>query len=480
VRGLERHFVRLSTLGALIGLALAASGCQEPRSYAIRWRVEPRTTTDPPTAEPQTVEMSNPSVCSRAGVSDIEVWVFDELNQLADRFESPCFPGRFRTEGGAIRGATLSPGDYTLIIAGTRANGLPWGTCPDETAAPDDSGDTDADTDGFVDAADTADTDGDDTALCTGASVSGFLGATAAAGAPLCVEGECNVGLDTCDCTTFTVEAEKTRRLDDFVLAAPPDCEDGIDGDEDGLVDQLDPGCQLGVSESTPVLSPELELSISVLSGNPVADCDNIGVGALSLTIDGNEVDPILCNIGTTRFSTPLAVGSHTLTVTGVEGTGTFTPLTVEKSLEFSVNDRGVASPRSIEIDFADVDLLEPLEGPIWFLYEFAPEQDEQGPLYCKDVGATDVRYRVLDLGGQEVSSFPAPLDGSLTPCVSMPVISDERPRWGGYMVEIEAFNADGDLCWSNADDPAFLTPTESELAVVPRAENAPASCFNG
>lgn len=460
-----------------MGLALAASGCQEQRSYAIRWRVEPRTTTEPTTVEPQDVEMSSPSVCSRAGVSDVEVWVYDELNRVADQFDRPCFPERFRQEGGSIRGATLSPGDYTLIIAGTRANGLPWGTCPAGSVAPDDSGDTD--TDGFV-GSDDEDTDGDDTALCTGNSVFGFLNAAVAAGTPMCNDGECNVGLDSCDCTTFTVEAEKTRRLDDFVLAAPPDCEDGIDGDEDGLVDQLDPGCQLGVSESTPVLNPEIELSISVLSGNPVADCGNIGVGALSLTIDGNEVDPILCNIGTTRFSTPLAVGSHELTVVGVDGTGTFTPLTVEKTLDFSVNDLGVASPSSLEIDFADVDLLEPLEAQIQFQYEFAPDEGEEGPLYCGDVGATDVRYRILDLGGQPISSFTAPLDGSLSPCTPARVVSLEAPRWGGYTVEVEAFNADGDLCWSNADAPALLTPTEAQTAILPPAEGAPASCFNG
>ncbi len=340
---------------------------------------------------------------------------------------------------------------------------------------PDDSGDTD--TDGFVG---TEDTEGDDTALCTGNSVFGFLNAAVAAGTPLCNDGECSVGLDSCDCTTFTVEAEKTRRLDDFVLAAPPDCEDGIDGDEDGLVDQLDPGCQLGDSESTPVLVPEIELNVSVLSGNPLADCGNIGVGALGLTIDGNAVDPILCNIGTTRFSTPLAVGSHDITVVGVDGTGTFSPVTVEKSLEFSVNDLGVASPRTLDIDFSDVDLLEPLEAQLQFQYEFSLPDDEGESVLCAEVGTPDVRYRVLDLGGQQLNSLAAPLDGSLSACTPARVVSLEAPRWGGYAIEIEAFNADGELCWSNADAPALLTPREAQTAVVPPADGAPASCFSG
>lgn len=423
--------------------------------------------------------MTNPAVCSRAGVSDVEVWVLDEFNGVADQFDRPCFPDRFRTRGASVGGDTIRPGEYTLLIAGTRANGLPWGTCPEgSTVAPEESGDSD--TDGFVGAE-----DGDeDTELCTGDSVFGFLAAAAAAGTPMCTDGECNLGLDSCDCTTFTVEAEKTSRLDDFVLAAPPDCEDGIDGDADGLVDQLDPGCVLGDSESTPVLVPEIELNVSVLSGNPVADCGNILVGALGLTIDGNEQDPILCNIGTTRFSTPLAVGPHELTVVGIRSIeGAFTPVTVEKSLEFDVNDLGVATPRSLEIDFADIDLLEPLEAQIQFLYAFAiPGDDGTEEVNCSDarVGAPDVRYRILDLGGQPVNSFGAPLDGSLSACSIGNVVSLEAPTWGGYTVEIESFNADGDLCWSNAGAPAPLTPREAQRAVLELAADAPASCING
>lgn len=459
-----------------MGLALAASGCQEQRSYAIRWRVEPRTGTEPETAEPQDVEMSNASVCSRAGVSDVEVWVVDELNRVVDQFDRPCFPERFRQAGGSIRGATLSPGDYTILVAGTRANGLPWGTCLGDSSTEDPS---DSDTDGFVG----DDTDGD-SAVCTGESVRGFLAAADALGTPMCNDGVCNVGLESCDCTTFTVEAEKTQRLDDFVLAAPPDCEDGIDGDEDGLVDQLDPGCQLGDSESTPVLVPEIELNVSVLSGNPSADCNNVGVGALGLTVDGNEQDPILCNVGRTRFSTPLAVGPHELSVVGIRSIdGAFAPITVEKSLSFSVNELGVATPRSLEVDFADTDLLEPLEAQVQFRYEFAiPGDDEATAAFCSDdrLGVEGVRYRVLDLGGQPVSTFAAPLDGSLSACSIAPVVSLEAPTWGGYAIEIEAFNADDELCWSNADAPTLLTPSEAQAAVLAPVDGAPADCFNG
>lgn len=459
MRRLKRRFVRISTLGALVGLTLAA-GCQEPRSYALRWRIEPRPDVElPDTTEPQDEEMNNASICSRSGVSKVEVWVIDELDQVADTFERPCFPERFRQPGGVIRGATIPPGDYTIILAGTRANGLPWGECPGESGE-------------------------GETPSCNGRSVSSFLNGAVIEGLELCQDGTCNVGLESCDCQEFTVVADKTERLPDFVLAAPPDCEDGIDNDEDGLVDQLDPGCQLGESESTPALSPELSINLSVLSGHPTADCGNIGVGALALSIDDVELEPIFCEVGTSRLTTPLSVGNHTLTITGVQSASTPTPLTVAKSFPFAVNDLGVTEPSAIEVDFSDIDLLEPLEAQVQFFYDMAlpaAEGEQAEVVGCDDdrMAATEFRYRILDLGGQEVTSVAvAPADGSSEECTDGRVISLETLEWGVYTAEIEAFNADGELCWSNADAPGLLVPREAEAFTLQPVADAPASCF--
>ena len=457
MRRLKRRFVRISTLAALGGLTLAAAGCQEPRSYAVRWRIEPQAdVAEPETVESQDEEMTTAAICARTGVSKVEVWVFDELDVVADNFEYPCFPERFRRPGGAVRGATLSPGDYTILVAGTRANGLPWGECPGASGE-------------------------GDTPSCDGASVASFLNGALREDIDLCTDGSCGVGLDSCDCQTFTVQADKTNRLPDFSLAAPPDCENGVDGDADGLVDQLDPGCQLGDSESTPVLSPEIALSLSVLSGNPAADCGNVGIGALALSVDGNELDPIPCEVGLSRLTTPLSVGSHELSITGVQSAAAPNPITVAKTFPFAVNDLGVTDPPQIEVDFADVDLLEPLEAQVQFFYQLTLP-DEEEAVFCNDgrIGATEYRYRVLDLGGQQVSGLSAPLDGSAATCSVANVVSLEALQWGVYTVEIEAFNADGDLCWSNADAPALLTPRESEVVEVQLVEGAPDSCITG
>lgn len=402
--------------------------------------------------------MTNPSVCARSGVSQVEVWVFDELDRLADQFVRPCFPERFRRSGGAVRGATLPPGDYTVLVAGTRANGRAWGPCLGED--------------------------------CDGGSVQSYLAAAIEADQPLCVDDECNVGLDTCDCDRFTVEADRLARLPDFVLGAPPDCEDGIDGDQDGLVDGLDPGCQLGASESTPVLNPEIALSLSVLSGNPNADCKSLRLGTLAIAIDDEPLDRILCNVGVTRFSTPLSVGEHQLSVTGLDGTGE--EATVEKVSDFIVNDRGVIEPEQLEVDFADVDMLEPIDALVNFQLQLqVPQSNDTTTCLDERVGAVDFRVRLLDIGGEPI--VPAPqsaigrLDGSSVSCsveggltLAAASISTLDPqRWGAYLLEFEAFGADGQLCWTNADDPTPLAPQETVGVVARPVEQLPAGCFS-
>lgn len=450
----------------LVTAALAATGCQDKRSYAVRWRVEPRSqpTAEPPaTTRPQDEEMTNPSVCARAGVSHVEVWVLDQdrpaitfFDTVVDVFERPCFPERFRRPGGAVRGGTLGPGNYTIVVAGTRANGVPWGSCIE----PD-----------------------DDELECSTATVENILSAAWFSDVDVCDGGECTSGLDSCDCRNFEVVADQLNRLPDFTLPAPPDCEDGIDGDEDGLVDQLDPGCQLGTSESTPVLSPEIALSVSVLSGNPNAGCNNIGVGMLDVTIDGEPVDALDCSIGRTRFTTPLNVGPHELTLTGIRGN---VPVTVEKTFEFEVTEFGVTEPPVLEVDFADVDLLEPLFAGVRFSATFRlPGSDDVALCSAGAVGATDFRYRVLDMGGEPVrppllSSSGIPLEGSSTSCSSAEITSVQSVRWGGYLMEFEAYTDDGELCWSNADDPTVLVPSEVVVGVAEPVDGAPAECFGG
>lgn len=469
MRRLKRAFVRLSSSGLLLAV-LVASGCQEVPSYAVRWRIAPRPGEEhPQTPEPQDEEMTNPSVCARSGVSQVEVWVFDEArpgtfaDKVVDVFRRPCFPERFRRSGGAVRGATLSPGDYTMIVAGTRANGAAWGPC---AAAEGDSS-------------------------CEGSSVETYLRAAYDAELPLCSNGECDAALGTCDCTDFTVVADRVERIPDFVLNAPPDCEDGIDGDEDGLVDALDPGCQLGSSESTPVLNPELSISLSVLSGNPNADCTSLGLGSLALTVDGEPLDPISCDIGVSSFSTPLSVGDHQLGVIGLDSARS--AATVEKVFDFVVNDFGVTEPTLLEVDFADVDMLQPIDALVRFQLQLqVPDSSDTVTCLDDSVVADDFRVRLLDVAGEPIVPSPRSsagrLDGHSVTCeleggttlgaASLSTVN--ALRWGGYLLEFEAYNADGELCWSNADDPTPLAPRQSVSVVATPVEDAPASCFDG
>jgi hypothetical protein len=120
----------------------------------------------------------------------------------------------------------------------------------------------------------------------------------------------------------------------------------------------------------------------------------------------------------------------------------------------------------------------------VQFFYDMAlpaAEGEQAEVVGCDDdrMAATEFRYRILDLGGQEVTSVAvAPADGSSEECTDGRVVSLETLEWGVYTAEIEAFNADGELCWSNADTPGLLVPREAEAFTLQPVADAPASCF--
>ncbi|MEM6289745.1 MAG: hypothetical protein AAGA54_00725 [Myxococcota bacterium] len=462
--------MRRSTVCGLLACASLLAGCQETPSYSVRWRVADRPGIDAaPTPEPQDEVMTNPIACSRNGVSLVELAIFDSLGEFVDFIDRPCFPEAFRNGRAAINGNVLSPGDYTAIMWGTRASGATWGTClPDDDVTDDFDG------------------------LCDGVNGLSFIAEALRQNFELCEDGVCPGGLLTCECKSFSVRADRTTRIPDFTLDAPPDCEDGIDSDGDGLVDQLDPGCQVADLESTPVLTPELLLSLSVLSGNPNANCGSIRVGRLGLTIDGEALDPIDCNVGRTRFSFPLAAGPHTFGVVGLAAPQNVEAATVEKTIEFTVSQSGVATPREFEVDFRDIDLVEPLEAVGSFTYGFelpdelleVPEGEDpptQTFVDCNDPLLDDKTLSIRALGPSGVALDPPLLTmggQALDASCSAAAVITETVRWGTYLIEVEATNEDGDVCWTNAGSPEALIPSEAVAVLLDPAEDAPASCF--
>ncbi len=81
-------------------------------------------------------------------------------------------------------------------------------------------------------------------------------------------------------------------------------------------------------------------------------------------------------------------------------------------------------------------------------------------------------------IGRLNGSSLTCELQGGITLGAAHSTL--EALRWGGYRLEFEAFGADGELCWSNADNPTPLAPQERVGVVAVPVEGAPASCFGG
>lgn len=492
MRRLKRRIVRLSPLAGFVGLSLfALSGCADEPSYAVRWRIEPRA--DDPTIEiaPDNERMTNATLCSRNGVYSVELSIFDVFNRRIDEINRPCFPQAFRNREAVIEGNPLPPGEYVAVMHGHRANGQKWLDCDFE-----DFGSAGELTDGDSADAQVEDSDDDMSVGC-------------ASEPPFCEDGSCVAGSNTCDCQSFTVREDEVTRLEDFVLGAPPECEDGIDSDGDGLVDGADPGCQAGNSEGLPVLRPELLFDVSFF-GAKTMNCPD--VSALEFSIDDELLEVRPCGTGAIRLSATLSEGVHTLAIVGLNAIPTDAvpreAITVERTFEFEVSPTGAAQPGVFPVDFSDVDFLTPIIRSARFTINLELPPDEEGGepklVQCtpsedeneneEETTAMSYAIRLLDGAGEvvrpTVSTIDSrPLDGSLAPCVASQLASDAI-EWGAYQVTAEAFNEDGELCFTNAERPAVgdmsavpatpasLNPIVATQVVLALVEGAPDSCL--
>jgi hypothetical protein len=283
----------------------------------------------------------------------------------------------------------------------------------------------------------------------------------------------------TCDCLTIDVEEDRTLILDELVLEAPPECEDGIDNDQDGLVDGSDPGCSVGgISESDDITSVQFRLTASFLGSNRNATCAGVGIPQFAMfakdldaaaspadcddgndndgdnLIDGDdpgcalgnaEADELLrtsCRPDPFFFTSELAAGNYELRLVGL-GPGSL-PATRAQTVAFNLEGRGGFV--EAEIDFADADFLEPLRrsSVIPLSFQSAPGST---PHRCEsivgDLVIDALRVTVLDARGEPLSppildAEGNPLDGSLIDCPPAN-LRTETLTWGGYLVDVEA-----------------------------------------
>ena len=185
----------------LLGGLVALGACREPPSWSVRWRVAPRPdmVVDPTTTDDEDV-LLNGVECSRVGVSVVDlISIAAEFDDpfIVDRRLKPCWAPAMEDPNRTLGGPALEPGRYELIARGLRASREPWTYCFVE-------GDAEVCPDPFT--------------------------------APRCEEDEngspvCQRGYGSCDCRFIDVAEGETLQIRDFVIDAPPECEDGIDGE---------------------------------------------------------------------------------------------------------------------------------------------------------------------------------------------------------------------------------------------------------
>lgn len=430
--------------GLVLGVLALATACQEPPSYAVRWRVRPRPgMQSEPTATPQNPEMNNPVACSRVGISTVDIRVYDDVGSLVDQRTHACFPRAFGSEGAAVTGGTIAPGEYTVVVRGARANRVPWGDCVpglDDDCVP--SCDEQA-------------------------------------------EARCGEGFDSCDCTSLSVREDTTVRLPDLVLDAPPECEDGIDNDNNGLTDARDPACQRGDSEDGNFTNALLLLRVSAFNDNPNVTCRGLGVDFV-IEIDPEDggagcgtqcadkrITP--CELGDIPLSVQTGVGDHTMVFTAVQGA---TQLTTPRVFDFNVSASGAINPTLFEIDIRDTDFIDPVVASTAFSIGFATPS---GPTrLCEpphgNLEITQVTMDLVDASGTTVAppvrlTDGVPLNGEPFAC-PITVLNTEPLQWGVFAARLQGLNADGVACFTTTGAGIQLAPGGSTQLVLERNDS--------
>jgi hypothetical protein len=447
---------------------------------------------DPGTSGPG---VQNPNECTRVGIVSVEVTAFDDFGIFVDQRKYPCYPREFFSPRGTARGAVVSDGSYEIVVRGVRRNGLGW------TGVGADLGEF-ADGTPIIDRTPRCDKDTE----------------------------TCETGFFSCDCRFIDTEEGHTVLLDDLVLEPPPECEDGIDNDTDGLVDGVDPGCSIGgVSEFDDISSVQFQVETSVLGRNPNATCGGVGLSEFAFFVhnlsdpagpsdcsDGadNDGDDLIdeadpgCALGSSEsdelgttpcrlapffFTTDLSAGSYELRFVGLGPDGQ--PATHVVREPFEVVGRGGFVTTSI--DFADADFLEPIQRNTLIPLEFESSPGStphRCTSYNGDLVIDALRVNVLDARGQELDTpilaqDGTPLDGRRIDCPSSN-LRTQTLTWGGYLVDLQALalvpNPDDPMapptevvCYSTAatNGPEPLAPGEPSFTLVRPAGMVPDAC---
>jgi len=383
--------------------------------------------------------MVSPRECSQVGVSIVQVLAYADVPgltpgewPLVSIDEFPCFPRDFYSEGGTVGATILSPGDYVLAIRGVRSNPDrdPW-LAPDVEPPCENI---------------------NDPTSC-----------------PPCIPDRdtCVEGMQTCTCRDLQVSDGQTEDFPDLVLGAPPECDDGIDGDGDGLVDVTDPGCIVSDDEAFEPSEARANLRFSFrLLGVPEVEtetnipvvCDVVGIREFRIqTADVELTTPCPAGLGPRAFAIDVEPGPQELRVWGVDAEGE--RVTREEVRPWIATRSEI--PIDIAIDFAGDDFLAPITAPATF-----------APCPTTESAISHVEMRALNARGAPLIDPIALADGTLLDghrlaCADLDAtVGTEALNWGAYQLEVTWYAGDT-ACFTTGDTPLPLTPDRA-FALVP------------
>jgi hypothetical protein len=394
-------------------LASFVAGCTEPPSYELGWRLVDVDGFNDPEQAPPLVSVKQ---CSEVGVQKVQVTTRRLDNSIAARQDYPCFPGAFG-RGELVDGPVLEPGEYKIEATGLRRSGERWACVADETLP--------------------------EPKPCV----------AFAEGSVIVAEGELPA-----------VE---------FVLLSPPECDDGIDNDGDGLVDGKDPSCIFnpdGPEQSDNRLAL-FQLKVTFLN-SPLVLPANVGVMAVRVSVDGevlaeataSDLNTDIWPFRLPTISASLDPGEHELAVVAVDkgGQPVTDALLRTVAIPFAIFTGDDESLDPSRFDFTSERFLEPIIEPISVgIGLLLAPNDDWGPS-CELGGFVDgarktidqTRIRVADQDGAWLDAATLELlgfssQGMLTPvdegdgwigfaCPSTAVVSTPL-TWGNYSIEIES-----------------------------------------
>ena len=443
-------------------VAVATTGCEEPPSYRLRWAVGGKT-------------LTSASDCSDVGILNVRVTTIDLLGRPVARETFPCFGEDFEDPTATAPGAAIEPGPYAIEVRGISRNDTVW---TDEEELERQIFDAEVDGNDYL--ADQR------YQLCRPVPPPDFPIADKVADVFSCQAEDLS-----CDCAELTVPEEGLPILDSFNIDAPPECLDGLDNDNDGLVDRKDAACvggRIDLPESAEFSQVNFRVGVTFFRGNPSAECNataqTVGFSRAVLDIDDEEYASVSCGGLPFEFAPALEGGEHSLTVSlrDQDGNDVATPQS------FTVDvDPIVGGAFELTADFAAEDFVEPIETAAQYGVQFVghPDQEQRGctPLRAEQgsLALPTLRARVLDGRGDAIPTVTqdgnVPLDGMTEFECPTGSYFTESLVWGDYIIEVEALSAEDEVCYSSIGSGTPLAPGSSATAIPARVVPVPDSC---